>query len=135
VLKPELIPVVEVVEEDPRTPTMKTINVADAYDWRHRANTAEQELCIERVKLERERRRARRFQCQINEYAEALARSVQDCSQVMNQCQLVSNANLALSQELRKAKLMVETLEAVILLLYTSSRKMSESAQQEPTDG
>jgi hypothetical protein len=76
----------EVVEEDPQTPTMKNINVADAYDWQHRASAAEQELAIERVKLERERRRTRRFQSQINEYIEALARSVQDCSQVMNQC-------------------------------------------------
>jgi hypothetical protein len=40
---------------------------------------------------------------------------------MMNQCQLLSNANLALSQDLRKAKLMVETLEAVIMMFYTSS--------------
>lgn len=125
----------EVVEEDPQTPTMKNINVADVYDWQHRASAAEQELSIERVKLERERRRTRRFQSQINEYIEALARSVQDCSQVMNQCQLVSNANVALSEELRKAKFMVETLEAVILLLYTASRKMGEGAQQGSTEG
>jgi hypothetical protein len=114
---------------------MKNINVADSYDWQHRANAAEQELCIERVKLEREKRRARRFQSQISEYTEALARSVQDCSHLMNQCQLISNANLALSGELRKAKSMVETLEAVILLLYTSSRKIGEPAQQGPTEG
>jgi hypothetical protein len=126
---------VEVVEEDPQTPTMKNINVADTYDWQHRAIAAEQELSIERVKLERERRKTRRFQLQVNEYIEALARSVQDCSQAMNQCQLVSNANLALSEELRKAKFMVETLEAVILLLYTSSRKMGEPVQQGPTEG
>ena len=125
----------EVVEEDPQTPTMKNINVADTYDWQHRANAAEQELSIERVKLERERRRTRRFQSQISEYIEALARSVQDCSHLMNQCQLVSNANLALSEELRKRTFMVETLEAVILLLYTSSRKIGEPAQQGPTEG
>jgi hypothetical protein len=124
---------VEVLEEDPQTPTMKNINVADSYDWQHRANAAERELSIERVKLERERRRTRRSQSQINDYIEALARSVQDCSQVRNQCELVSNANLALSNELRKAKFMVETLEAVILLLYTSSRKIGEPAQ-EPTE-
>jgi hypothetical protein len=114
---------------------MKNINVANTYDWQHRANAAEQELSIERVKLERERRRTRYFQSQINEYIAALARSVQDCSQVMNQCQLVSNANLALSGELRKAKFMVETLEAVIMLLYTSSRNMGEPAQQGPAEG
>jgi hypothetical protein len=126
---------VEVVEEDPQTPTMKNINVANSYDWQHRANAAEQELCIERVKLEREKRKTRRFQSQISEYTEALARSVQDCSHFVNQCQLISNANLALSGELRKAKFMVETLEAVILLLYTSSRKIGEPAQQGPTEG
>jgi hypothetical protein len=35
--------------------------------------------------------------------------------------QLVSNSNLALSQELQKAKVMVKTLEAVIQMLYISS--------------
>lgn len=98
---------------------MKTVNAADVYDWQHRANHAEQELAIEHSKLERERRRTRRFQSQINEYIEALARSTQDYSQVMKQCQIVSNTNVVLSKELGKAKLMVETLEAVIVLLYT----------------
>ena len=64
---------------------------------------------------------------QINEYTEALTRSTQDCSQVMNQCQLLSSTNLALSQELRKAKLMVETLEAVIMMLYKSSPEKENS--------
>lgn len=136
--QPELLPSVEIIEEDiqtpilnpieiadekdPQTPTMKTINVADAYDWQCRANNAEQELAIEHIKLERERRRNRRLRSQINEYIEALARSTQDCSQVMSQCQLVSNTSLAISQELQKAKLIVETLEAVIVLLYTTSK-------------
>jgi hypothetical protein len=35
---------------------------------------------------------------------------------------------MALFEELRKAKFMVETLEAVILLLYTLFRKMGELA-------
>ena len=59
--QPELIPSVEIVEEDPQTPTMKTINVADAYDWQLRADSAEQRLAIEGVKLERERRKTRRL--------------------------------------------------------------------------
>ena len=101
---------------------MKTINIADAYDWQQRANIAEQELSIKHVKLERERRKTRRLQSQINEYIEALAHSTRDCSQVINQCQLTSNTNLVLSRELQKAKLMVETLEAVIVLLYTTSK-------------
>ncbi|KAH6675989.1 hypothetical protein B0J14DRAFT_652815 [Halenospora varia] len=97
---PELIPVVHVVEEAPQTPTMKIVNVADAYDWQQRAMDAEQALSIACIKLEREQRRTRRLRSQINEYIEALARSTQDCSHVMSQCQLVSNTNLALSQEL-----------------------------------
>jgi hypothetical protein len=133
--QPELIPSVEVVEEDPQTPTMKIINVADAYDWQLRADSAEQRLAIDSVKLERERRKTRRLQSQISEYVEALARSTQDCSHAINQCQLVSNTNLALSQELRKAKLMVETLEAVILLLYTSSKDKDGRPRTEPPNG
>ena len=120
VLQPEIIPTIEIDEECMRTPTMNHINIADACDLQHRANTAERELAIEHTKLERERRKTRRLQSQISEYIEALARSTRDCSHVMNQCQMVSNTNMALSKELGKAKLMVETLEAVILLLYTS---------------
>lgn len=98
---------------------MKPINIADAFDLQNRANTAELQLAIEYTKLERERRKTRRLQNQINDYIEALARSTQDCSQVMNQCLVISNTNLALSRELEKAKVMVETLEAVLMLLYT----------------
>jgi hypothetical protein len=100
---------------------------------KHRVNHAEQELAIERTKLQRERRKARQLQSQIDEYIEALARSTQGYSQMMSQCQLASNTNLALSKELRKAKLMVETLEAVIVLLYTShSGKESRSGTIQP---
>ncbi|KAH6664013.1 hypothetical protein B0J14DRAFT_682541, partial [Halenospora varia] len=119
---PELIPAVHVVEEDPQTPTMKTVNVADAYDWQQHAMDAKQALSIACIKLEREQQRAWRLRSQINKYIEALACSTQDCSHMMSQCQLVSNTNLALSQELQKGRLMVETLEAVIVLLYTTSK-------------
>lgn len=109
-------------DELPRTPENSYhINIADVHDLQHRVHKAEQELAIERTKLARERRRTRRCQMQINEYIEALTRSTKDCSQVMNQCQLLSNSNIGLSQELRKAKLMVETLEAVIMMFYKSS--------------
>jgi len=56
---------------------------------------------------------------QINEYTDALARSTQDCGQVMKHCQLATDTNIAITQELRRSKVMVETLEAVIVLLYT----------------
>jgi len=115
-------------EVDPQTPTMKTINVADAYDWQQRATNSEEELAIVCIKYEKERRKARRLQSQINEYIKALARSTQDCSQVMNQCQVVSNTNTALSRDLQKAKLMIETLEAVIVLLYTTPKDMDGRA-------
>ncbi|RDL36271.1 uncharacterized protein BP5553_06883 [Venustampulla echinocandica] len=125
---PELIPTVEIVEEDPQTPTLKTVNAADAYDWQQRANTSEQELSVVRVKFEREKRRTRRLQSQLNEYIEALAYSTQSCEQIMKQCQLASNTSLAISEDLRRAKIMVETLEAVIVLLYTSSKDRDGTA-------
>jgi hypothetical protein len=103
----------------PITPRIKHINIADAFDLQNRANTAEHQLAIEYTNLERERRKNRRLQNHINDYMEALARSTQDCRKVMNQCLVISNTNLSLSRELEKAKVMVETLEAVIMLLYT----------------
>jgi hypothetical protein len=113
--------------ERPRTPENSynnNINVVDVYDLQHRACKAEQELAIERHKHTREKRRTRRCQTQINEYMEALNRSTQDCMQLMNQCQVLSNSSMALSQELWKAKLMVETLEAVIMMFYKSLLEM-----------
>ncbi|PVH75941.1 hypothetical protein DL98DRAFT_592664 [Cadophora sp. DSE1049] len=119
---PECDPAVEIVEEeDPQTPTLNTINVADAYDWQHRANTAEQQLSVVITGLERQKRHTRRLHSQIKEYIDALGRLTRDNNHAINQCQLLSNANAHLSQEVRKAKLMVETLEAVILTLYKSS--------------
>jgi superoxide dismutase len=98
---------------------MKEINVAEAYDWHHRAYIAEHELSIERTKLEREKRKSRRLQTQINEYIEALSCSTQRHSQTRNQCQFLSISNSVLSQEVAKLRLVVQTLEGVIHLLYT----------------
>ncbi|KAH6668270.1 hypothetical protein B0J14DRAFT_674837 [Halenospora varia] len=99
-LQPETIPAIGMVdfEEDPRTPTMNNINVADAYNWQHRANIAEQELSIERTKLQREKRKSRELQTQINEYIEALTHPTQDYSQTRSQCQFLPNTNLVLSR-------------------------------------
>lgn len=115
------------LEEIPHTPTIHSTSVADAYDLQHRAHNTEQELSIERAKVAREIRRNRRLQSQINEYVEALARCVHDCGQMKYHCDLLSNSNLALSQELQKAKLMVETLEAVIQMLYNSPDRLSST--------
>ncbi|KAL5325372.1 hypothetical protein ACEPPN_006497 [Leptodophora sp. 'Broadleaf-Isolate-01'] len=115
-------------ERDPQTPTINAINVADAYDWQHRANAAEQKLSIAMTEVERQKRYTGRLQSQINElhsqikeYIDALGRSTRDNNHAINQCQLLLNANTHLSQELRKAKLMVETLKTVIFTLYKSS--------------
>jgi hypothetical protein len=103
------------------------VNVADAYDVQNRANNAERELSIARTKLTREIRKNRRLQQQIYEYMEALARTVQDCSVMKHHFELVSSSHLALSQESQREKLKVETLEAVIRMLYTSSLEKSGS--------
>lgn len=105
-------------DSNPQTPTLSATNEADAYDWQHRANIIEQKLSLESDKLQREKRKTRRLQTQINEYTDALARSTQDCAQVMKHCQLASDTNMAITQELRRSKVMVETLEAVIVLLF-----------------
>lgn len=119
--QPEPAPTIDIVdfEEAPQTPIMNNINVADAYDWRWHANKVEQELSVERTKLEREKRKSRRQQIQINEYVEALARSAQDYSHARNQCQFLSNTNSVLSNEVGKLRLVVQTLEGVIHMLYT----------------
>jgi len=103
----------------PQTPPISNINVAEAYDWQHRANSAEHELAVKESKLEREKRKGRRLQGQIKEYIEALARTTQSYSEMRNQCQFLANSNLVLSHEVEKLRLVVQTLEGVIHLLYS----------------
>jgi hypothetical protein len=128
-LQPEPAPTVDIIDfvEAPQTPTTNNINVADVYDWQHHANIAEQELSIERTKLQREKRKTHRFQAQINEYIEALACSTEDCRQARSQCQFLSNTNWVLSHEVGKLRLVVQTLEGVIHLLYTVDNSGSTS--------
>jgi hypothetical protein len=121
-------------EETPRTPTTNNINIADAYDWQHRANVAEQELSIERTKLQREKRRSCRLETQINEYIEALTRSTQGCVQARSQCQYLSTSNAVLFQEVGKLRLVVQTLEGVIHLLYTTDGSVTASAAPKRRD-
>lgn len=52
---------------------------------------------------------------------------MQDNSAVRYHFELLSSSHFALSQEVQKAKVMVETLEAVIEMLYLSSAKVSNS--------
>ncbi|PVH67630.1 hypothetical protein DL98DRAFT_662547 [Cadophora sp. DSE1049] len=116
------------LEQLPLTPATQNLNLADAYDVRSRANNAERELSITRTKLTREIRKNRRLQQQNYEYMEALGRAVQDCSVMRHHFDLVSSSQLVLSQELQKAKVMVETLEAVIRMLSTCSFERSGSS-------
>lgn len=49
---------------------------------------------------------------------------MQECAQLKDQLGFVSNTNISLNQQNLKSKIMVETLEAVLLMFYTSpSRK------------
>ena len=49
------------MEDGMRTPTMRSVNVADAFDWQQRANVAEHELTIQQFKLAREKGKNRRL--------------------------------------------------------------------------
>jgi hypothetical protein len=91
--------------------------LADAYA------EVRKKLSTETIKYSNEQRRNRRLESQVNDYVDALQRSTADSIQVGNQYQMLCTVNIALSQELAKAKLIVETLEAVILLLYTTSKQ------------
>ncbi|CZT07007.1 uncharacterized protein RAG0_12592 [Rhynchosporium agropyri] len=115
------------LEQLPLTPATQKVNVADAYDLQNRAKTAEQELSIARTKLTREIRKNRWLQLLNHEYMEALARAVQDYSVLRHNFDLVSSSHLALSQEFQKARVMVETLDAVIRTLSGSSFEESAS--------
>jgi ABC-type phosphate transport system auxiliary subunit len=95
-------------------------------------------LSIKYIKLVRETRKNRQLQLQIDKYSEALNRSVYNYSLIRHHFQLISNSNLALSQELQKAKVIVKTLEAVIQMLYISSlnkfgRTDSTLSNEQPT--
>lgn len=105
---------------------MSSANVAEIHDSDGRANNAEKELAIESYKLTREKRRTGRLQTQITEYTariaqytEALTCSTQNCIQMSNQCQTLSYANYNLVRHLRKTRSMVETLEAIVVMLFT----------------
>lgn len=101
------------------------MNIAEAYDLQDRVTEAEKELSIVRNKLKEETRKSRRHEQQKFEYMDAHARALQDCNMLSHHFQLVSGSHLALSKEFEKAKLMVETLEAVIRMLYISSCEIS----------
>ncbi|KFY75719.1 hypothetical protein V499_04318 [Pseudogymnoascus sp. VKM F-103] len=52
------------MEDGIRTPTMRSVNVADAFDWQQRANVAKHELTIQQSQLAREKGTNRRLHSQ-----------------------------------------------------------------------
>ncbi|KFY95374.1 hypothetical protein V498_03387 [Pseudogymnoascus sp. VKM F-4517 (FW-2822)] len=98
-----------------RTPKMKNINVADAYDWKHLAATSEKEVLIAQAGLERERRKNRRLESQLGQSAVGWADSNQHC-------QALLNSNFVLSQEIQRLRFTNEALEAVIQKLFIAPR-------------
>jgi septal ring factor EnvC (AmiA/AmiB activator) len=113
------------MDDGMRTPTMRSINVADAYDWQHRANAAEQKLLAERAKLTREKRKTRRLQSQVQE-------SVKGWTTCTQQCQVLTNSNYAFSQECQRLKAIIETLEHVIQRVFIPPRGRDTSASTSP---
>jgi len=111
---------------------MTNVNVADAQDWQSRANLAELNLAIERKGLQREKRRTRRLQTEVNNYYEALMLSKQVANETINQCQYLLNTNSLLAQEIQKQRIAVGTLEAVIQKLCTQSKDGAVSRGMSP---
>lgn len=50
------------IDDAMRTLKMKSINVADAYNWKHLAATSEREVLIAQARLERKRRKNQRLE-------------------------------------------------------------------------
>ena len=104
---------------------MSSLDITD--DWQQRAGNAEHELATQRRRLNRAWKENRRLQQQVEEYCEALGRSTRDCTQLMSQCQQLSNANLGLTRENEKTKFMVETLEAVLMMLHAPRKEATQA--------
>jgi chromosome segregation ATPase len=105
---------------------MSSLDITD--DWEARAGNAELELANQRRRLNRAWKENRRLQQQVEEYCDALGRSTQDCTQLMSQCQQLSNANVGLTRENEKARYMVETLEAVLMMLHAPRKEAMQAA-------
>ncbi|KFY01313.1 hypothetical protein O988_02811 [Pseudogymnoascus sp. VKM F-3808] len=98
-----------------QTPTMKSVNVADAFDWHKRANAAEHELMIQKSKLAREKRTNRRLQYQVNS-------NIEGWTVTSQHMQLLASSNHGYYQEILRLKSKIEALEAVIQKLFSASR-------------
>ena len=113
------------MDDGMRTPTMRSINVAEAFDWQHRANFAEKELLIERSKLASEKRKNWKLRSQVSSSVDGWTTSNQHC-------QALVNSNYSASQEIRRLKCIIETLEDAIQKLFTASQVRDNNASMSP---
>jgi len=102
------------MEDGMRTPTMKSVNVADAFDWQQRAIAAEHELTIEQSKLVREKGTNRRLHSQ-------LISSIEGWKVTSQHLQVSLNSNYGYSQDVLRLKFTIEALEAMIQRLFIAS--------------
>lgn len=102
------------MEDGMRTPTMRNVNVADAFDWQQRANVAEHELTIQQSKLAREKGTNRRLHSQ-------LISSIEGWTVTSQHMQVLLNSNYGHYQEVLRLKSTIEALEAMIQRLFMVS--------------
>lgn len=93
------------IDDGMRTPTMMGVNVADAYDLKHRADVSERELLIEQVRLKREKRKNQRLQSLLSKSFVGWVNSIQSCLALVN-------SNHALWLEVQRLRFIIETSEA-----------------------
>lgn len=103
------------LDDGMRTPTMRSDNVADAFDWQLRANVAEHELMIQQSKLAREKGKNWRLRSQ-------LISNIKGWTITSQHVQGLINSNYGYSQEVLRLKYTIEALEAMIQRLLPASR-------------
>ncbi|KFY49783.1 hypothetical protein V496_09796 [Pseudogymnoascus sp. VKM F-4515 (FW-2607)] len=92
------------IDDGMRTPTMMGINIADAYDLKHRADASERELLIEQIRLKCEKRKNELLQSMLSKSFVGWANSLQCCLALVN-------SNHALWLEVQRLRSIVETSE------------------------
>ena len=110
-----------IVIKAPETPTPAKFNAADIFDLKQTVQVLKQDLFDERCKILQEKTRNKQLLARMYHYAAACERSAEDNNQMIYHCQVLSNQNIALSNEYEKSKLIVKTLEAVLQTLLTPS--------------
>lgn len=103
--------------EAPQTPLPTNFNAAEIFDLRQTVRALKQDLFNERCRLLNEKQKNKKLEFRLYQYAAACVRNVEDNSQMIYHCQVLSSQNIALSNEYEKSKLIVQTLEAVIQTL------------------